>query len=207
VLIADDDAVNLRLLEATLARWGYDVVPTRDGGAALAALTRDDAPQLAVLDWMMPVMDGVRVCAEARQVRGMAPLYIVLLTTKDRTEDVVKGLSAGADDFLTKPFDRAELRARLEVGCRVLDLQNALAARVAELQRAVAHVQQLQGVLPICSYCKKVRRDESYWQRVEEYFEQHTEVDFSHGVCPDCWEDVLGPQMDKMWGERIPYEG
>ena len=138
ILIAEDDSVSRRVLEVTLVKWGYEVIVAGDGEEALAALQSADAPPLAILDWMMPGKDGVEVCGRVRQTPSSTPIYIILLTAKTEVEDVVKGLDAGADDYLTKPFERAELRARIEVGVRVVNLQKKLAKRVEELNLALA---------------------------------------------------------------------
>jgi DNA-binding response OmpR family regulator len=147
---------------------------------------------------MMPGLDGVEVCRRVRAGESPTPPYVILLTAKTRREDIVEGLSAGADDFVRKPFDRAELRARIQVGVRVLALQHKLAERVRDLEAALQRVRQLQGLLPICSYCKRIRDDRNYWQQVEEYVTAHSEAQFSHGICPDCYERVLGPQLRAM---------
>ena len=166
------------------------------------SLQRDDAPKVAILDWMMPDIDGVEVCrASAALGRPEAP-YLILLTAKDRTEDLVTGLDAGANDYLVKPFDRRELQARLRVADRVVSLQHDLAERVRELQEALGQVHQLQGLLPICSYCKKIRDDGNYWQQVEGYLSAHTGVQFSHGVCPDCYAKVLA-QLEEAEATRL----
>jgi DNA-binding response OmpR family regulator len=193
VLIADDELVSRRHLEAALVSFGYDVVVTKDGQEAWQAL-RDEAPRLAVLDWMMPGMDGIEICRKVRETAGIRPAYIILLTVKGE-EHLVEGLRAGADDYITKPFDAAELEARLQVGARVTELQIKLADRVRELEDALSQVKQLRGLLPICSYCKKVRDDKNYWQQVESYIEENSEAKFSHGVCPDCYEKFLKPQL------------
>jgi CheY-like chemotaxis protein len=195
VLIAEDEAVSRRLLEATLRRWGHDVVVTVDGDAAWAALERPDAPPIAVLDWMMPGLEGVEICRRV-QARGSAtPPYLVLLTANSERPNVIAGLEAGADDFMGKPFDPEELRARLVVATRVVELRRKLAERVHELEAAISRVKQLQGLLPICAYCKKIRDDRNYWQQVEEYVSAHTDAQFSHGICPECYERVLTPQI------------
>lgn len=206
ILIAEDDMVSRRLLESTLARWGYEAVVTDTGVKAWEALQEPDASQLALLDWMMPDMDGLQVCRLARATPATSLTYIILLTARGAKEDVVAGLEAGANDYVTKPFDREELRARLGVGIRVAELQANLAQRVAELQTALAEVKQLQGILPICSYCKSIRNDERFWQRVEDYIGEHAAVGFSHGICPQCWEKVVQPQMQELLGHRVPYE-
>lgn len=197
VLIAEDDAVSRRVLAATLDKSGYEVVAVADGAEAWAALQREDAPHLAVLDWMMPGMDGVEVCRRVRALSAAAPPYLILLTARSDKEDVVTGLDAGASDYLTKPFDRSELRARVQVGARVVELQDKLAARARELEVALSQVKQLQGLLPICSYCKNIRDEQNYWHRVESYISGHAEVEFSHGICPACYKDVVQPQIDR----------
>ena len=186
VLIAEDDSVSRRLLQAALIKWGYDVTVTTNGKEAWQMVQSPGAPTLLILDWLMPEMDGVEICREARQNPLLKSSYIILLTSRGSKEDIVKGLEAGADDYVTKPFDHGELRARVQVGSRVVQLQGALADRVQELEEAIASVKTLQGLLPICCYCKKIRDDGNYWHRVESYISGHANVRFSHGICPDC---------------------
>ena len=190
VLIAEDDPVSRRLLQAALIKWGYEVTVTSNGKEAWQALQATDAPSLLILDWLMPEMDGVEICREVRQLPALKSAYIILLTSRGSKEDIVKGLEAGADDYVTKPFDHGELRARVQVGSRVVQLQSALAERVNELEEAIASVKTLQGLLPICCYCKKIRDDGNYWHRVESYISGHANVRFSHGICPDCNEKL-----------------
>ena len=197
VLVAEDDPDSRILLAATLESWGHEVVTTSDGAAAWNVLQRDDAPGLCILDWMMPELDGLSVCRRARARTGARPLYIILLSARGDRQDVVEGLSAGADDFVTKPFDRAELRARVGVGIRIVSLQWELAARVADLEQALARVDLLHGILPICSYCKKVRSESNSWQQVEAYVAANSAIRFSHGVCPECLK-VLEVERDEL---------
>jgi DNA-binding response OmpR family regulator len=201
-LIAEDDMVSCRLLEATLTRWGYEVVVTHDGVSAWEILQRDTAPALAILDWMMPGMDGIEVCRRVRSLPSPTPPYVIILTAKGRHEDIVAGFQAGADDYMSKPFHREELRARVQVGARIVELQHRLAERVRALEEALATVKQLQGLLPICSYCKKIRNDQNYWQQVESYIAEHSEAQFSHGICPECYTNVVRPQLDRMRRQR-----
>ncbi|HUE16799.1 MAG TPA: response regulator transcription factor [Planctomycetaceae bacterium] len=191
ILIAEDDLVSRTMLSRLLTTWGHEVVVTIDGQAAWDILQRDDAPKLAILDWMMPEMDGVEVCRRVHRRERSEPTYLILLTAKDRTEDVVEGLNSGANDYLVKPFDRRELEARVRVAERMVSLQHDLAERVRELQDALAQIHQLQGLLPICSYCKKIRDDGNYWQQVDGYLSTHAGVQFSHGVCPDCYAQCI----------------
>ncbi len=158
----------------------------------------EDAPPLAILDWMMPEIDGADVCRRVREIESDTPPYIILLTAKSGKEDIVNGLEAGANDYVTKPFDYSELRARVQVGEMVIGLQQKLAERVRELEDAVTQVKQLQGILPICSYCKMIRDDQNYWQKVESYISNHSEAQFSHSVCSDCYEGVVKPQLERL---------
>jgi two-component system, cell cycle response regulator len=145
VLIAEDDVVSRRFLEAMLTRWGYEVVVTRNGDEAWELLQRTDAPPLAILDWMMPGMDGVEVCRKVRQ-RGQEPyIYLLLLTTKGRKENIIEGLDAGADDYLTKPFDPHELQVRLRTGKRIMTLQAEL-IEAREALRVQAMHDPLTGI-------------------------------------------------------------
>ncbi len=196
ILAAEDDAVVRRLLESLLPKWGYEPTVCADGTAAWAALTAPDGPSLAVLDWQMPGMDGTVICQRARAEITGRPLYLLILTSRSGKEAIVEGLTAGADDYLTKPFSPDELRARLKTGHRILELEAALHARVRELEEALANVKTLQGLLPICSYCKKVRDDGNYWTQVEAYVGKHTGAQFSHGICPDCYAKHVQPQID-----------
>ena len=190
VLIAEDDRVTGEILARTLQRWGHQTIVVGDGLQAWNHLRETTDPTLAILDWMMPGMDGPDVC---RRVRGQLPLanmYLLLVTARESRGDVVAGLDAGADDYIIKPFDPEELRARVAVGIRVLGLQQKLAERVTELQAALSNVKQLHGMLPICSYCKRIRGDDQYWQQVESYIAARSDAQFSHGICPPCYEKL-----------------
>jgi len=162
VLIAEDEAASRLLLEATLRGWGHEVVVTVDGDAAWAALQRSDAPSVAILDWMMPGPEGVEICRRVHAQGSPTPPYLILLTANSERAKVIAGLEAGAGDFIGKPFDPDELRARRIVATRVVDLRAKLAERVRELEAAMGPVKQLHGLLPICAYCKKIRDDRNH---------------------------------------------
>jgi len=189
ILIAEDDRISRRLLEMTLQRLEFEVVLTENGAQALEVLNASDAPQLAILDWMMPELDGTEVCRQIRMQEREKYTYIIFLTARGQKKDIVTALESGADDYLIKPFDPHELRSRLQVGLRVLKLESALAGKVEELEQAMQHVKTLQGLLPICMYCKKIRDDTDSWHRVESYIEQHTEAMFTHSLCSDCRDE------------------
>ena len=223
VFLAEDDPVSRHMLQIMLAKWGHEVLVGRDGLEAWQALQAKDAPRLAILDWMMPHMDGVEICRRLRAEANCAasapdnssltthhstthqPIYIILLTAKTRKEEIVEGLDSGADDYITKPFDSRELLARLKVGQRILDLQSSLAGRVRELEDALAHVKTLRGLLPICAWCHKIRDDQNYWQSVESYVAAHSDARFSHGICPECFQNVMKSAAEK--NSSASFEG
>jgi phosphoserine phosphatase RsbU/P len=198
ILIAEDDEPTLTFLEHALRKWDYEPVLARDGHAAWELLIAEGAPRIALLDWLMPGMTGVEICERARKHPRIRTDYLVLISSRGELTDVIEGLEAGADDLLPKPFDMNELLARIHAGVRVVGLQNALSARVQELEEALARVKYLQGLLPICSYCKKIRNDKNYWQQVDTYISEHSEARFSHGVCPDCLELLLKQESGKL---------
>lgn len=191
ILIADDDAICRSMLEDLLIEWGHEVVAVADGAAAWEVLRSAQAPPLALLDWMMPGLDGVTVCQKVRALPRQSPPHLILLTSRQDKGSVITGLQSGADDYVAKPFEPDELRARIDVGIRILGLQRSLAERVQELEEALVHVKRLQGILPICSYCHKVRSDQNYWQQVEGYISEHSEARFSHAICPECLPKVM----------------
>ena len=198
VLVAEDQAVSRHILVANLRQWGYEVMAVGDGTKAWEVLQAEEAPQLVILDWLMPGMDGIEICRQIRKRPHTRLIYLILLTARRGQEDKVTGLQSGADDYITKPFNREELRARVQVGIRVLELQGALAQRVRELEDALSRVKTLQGLLPICSYCKKIRDDQNYWQQVEGYISDHSGAQFSHGICPECYAQYVQPELDRL---------
>ena len=138
----------------------------------------------------MPGVNGLELCREIRSLPDLASMYVVLLTAHSAREEMVTGLDCGADDYMVKPVDWELLRARLQIGARIVTLQLNLASRVRELQQALDTVKELSGLLPICSYCKRIRDDQNYWQQLESYVSEHTNAQFSHGICPSCFPKV-----------------
>jgi two-component system cell cycle response regulator len=158
VLIADDNSVSRMLLERLLSKWGYEVIQADDGAKAWEILQTEDPPRLVILDWMMPGMSGPEVCREARKRVAYAYAYILLVTSKEDKQDVIQGLEAGADDYLTKPFFPEELRARIRVGLRILELEDKLVAASDVLQYKATH-DELTGLLNRASIAELLRRE------------------------------------------------
>jgi CheY-like chemotaxis protein len=206
-LIVEDDPISQVVLEGVMIDWGYDVAIARNGIEALEILESQEAPLLAIIDWMMPGIGGLEVCRRVRDT--LTPRhYIILLTARGEKAHIVRGLESGANDYVTKPFDEEELRARVGVGALMIRLQTELACRVRELEEALSQVKTLYDMLPICSYCKNIRDDKNYWHQVESYISKHSEAVFSHRVCPSCFEKILAPQLEKLEsGIRTPMNG
>jgi DNA-binding response OmpR family regulator len=191
VLIADDDPVLRHALKSHFQAWKYRPVIAVNGDEAFERLQQPDPPLLAVVDWNMPGIDGIDLCQRIRATPALESMYVILLTGNQDQKDVVAGLESGADDYITKPFSWDELRARVRIGNRIVGLQQALATRVAELQKALGNVKRLSGLLPICAYCKRIRNNQDYWMQVERYLAEHSDAEFSHGICPDCLQTQL----------------
>lgn len=165
-------------------RLGHDVLEARDGAEALRLLAREPV-RLIVSDWMMPEMDGLSLCRAVRNRVNTDYAYFILLTSKEADVDNQReAIEAGVDDFLTKPLDLQDIWMRLRVAERIL--------------RYATEVRQLEAFLPICGYCKKIRDDQNYWQQIESYINERTGTDFSHSVCPDCYQRVVLPELEKL---------
>lgn len=188
ILIAEDDLTSRNMLIVVLEKTGYEVLAVDNGRDALDILKGPGAPRLAILDWMMPEMDGIQVIKDIRYLPDERRPYIIMLTTKNEQNDIVEGLAAGADDYILKPFSLGELNARVHVGRRIIELQDRLALQVEKLNQSLKENKILQGILPICMYCKKIRNDEGFWDQVEAYVSRHSPAEFSHSICPSCME-------------------
>jgi len=185
ILIAEDDLVSRRVLQKNIEMWGHEVLVAKDGLEAWKMFIENKL-QMVISDWMMPQMDGLTLCRKIRAANKSDYVYIILLTAKGRKEDIIEGMNAGADDYVTKPFDREELYVRIKAGERIVSLEQQLAKQIQELQEALAHVKRLQGLVPICASCKKIRDDKGYWSEVESYIQEHSDAVFSHSLCPEC---------------------
>ena len=184
ILAVEDDPVALAVLRQALRRLGHDCIEAGDGQTAWERL-QNEPVRVVVSDWLMPRVDGLELCRLIRGRAGAEYTYFILLTGNDATADNQRSAAdAGVDDFLTKPLNFEELWMRLRVAERIL--------------RFATQVQQLEEMLPICSYCKKIRDDKNYWQQIEGYINQRTGSEFSHSVCPDCYNRVVLPELEKL---------
>jgi sigma-B regulation protein RsbU (phosphoserine phosphatase) len=183
ILVAEDDNVSRRILHRNLTRLGHTVSEASNGAEAWSIL-QSDPIRIVVSDWMMPEMNGLELCRRLRERTDAHYTYFILLTARGGDENHREAMAAGVDDFLTKPLDREELEIRLRVADRILGF--------------ATQVRQLKELLPICMYCKKIRDDQNYWKIIEEYIHQHTGSDFSHGICPDCYEKIAVPQIEAV---------
>ena len=187
ILVADDDMFSRTLLGATLKRLGHDVVAVTDGQEAIAAYRQTYFPMI-ISDWMMPRVDGLELCRLVRAEKRQNYTYIMLLTVMEGAQSHLEGLRAGADDFITKPFNEDVLVARLLVGERIVQVQDTNHG--------------LSQLIPICSYCKKARNDSDYWQRLDEFLMQQPDVHLSHGICPECYQTTILPQIEQLKRRR-----
>jgi phosphoserine phosphatase RsbU/P len=183
VLIAEDDEASRSILSAQLHKLGYEVVETDNGARAWEAYERE-LPSVVVTDWMMPEVDGLELCRRIRGFKRNEYTYIIILTAIEKSGAYLEGMGSGADDFISKPADVAELTARLGVAKRILALQ---------MQK-----RQLEELLPICPKCKKIHAREDLWEPVESYISDHSEAQFSHGICPECYAKVIQPQLAEI---------
>jgi sigma-B regulation protein RsbU (phosphoserine phosphatase) len=190
ILIADDDRALRHGLFVRLSHWGYEPMLSADGTEAGTIIRGPHPPPLALLDWNMPGASGLDLCREIRNLPHVSSMYVVLLTAHTARDEMVAGLDCGADEYMVKPVDWELLRARLQIGTRIVTLQQSLAQRVRELQEALETVKTLSGLLPICSYCRRIRSDDDYWEQLEHFVSAHTGAKFSHGICPSCFDRV-----------------
>lgn len=186
VTIVDDDPTTLKVVERALTRWGYEPQCHTDSVAAWKQAERDPAPGLWVVDWSMPVLDGIALTRRLRAHVRLKTSYVLMLTSRDTRADLRDSFEAGVDDYLVKPCDPDELRLRVGAGARLLRVQRDLEQRIDELARATAEIQELRGMLPICMHCHKIRDPSDRWDDLVKYVSDHTNLAFSHCLCPDC---------------------
>ncbi|MFT3782955.1 MAG: response regulator [Nibricoccus sp.] len=185
ILTVDDDLIARKILVQALNRLGYTSVVEASNGDEALRVIQNDPVRLIVSDWLMPGIDGLDLCRQIRRHTGTEYTYFILLTSREADiSNQREAIEAGVDDFLTKPLDLQELWMRLRVSERIL--------------RFTTQVRQLEAFLPICSYCKKVRDDQNYWQQIEAYINERTGSEFSHSICPDCYQRVIVPELERL---------
>jgi DNA-binding response OmpR family regulator len=184
VLCVDDDPATQVVLSGIIEDAGWQPELALNATVARQTLEANPDIQVVLLDWMLPDGSGVDLCRELKAVAG-ASLYVILVTVRGAPEDVETGLDAGADDYLVKPVSPVEVRARVRSGFRAADAQRQLAERLAQLEQALKRVSNLESLLPLCMYCRRINSSEM-WQSLEDYLWEHVDVKVSHGCCPDC---------------------
>ncbi|MDR3629496.1 MAG: response regulator transcription factor [Desulfocapsaceae bacterium] len=193
ILIAEDEYITRLMIQVSLEKWGYRVDCVSNGREAWEALQKPDAPQIAILDWEMPDMDGVEVCRRVKELERETPIYIVLLTGRDSRNDILHGFDMGADDYMTKPFDDNELRARVRVAERLVHIQISLAESVEELRYVLDQMESLQGTLPVCTGCQKIKGGDDAWISLDEALHDESEHRLLPMQCPECMGKARRP--------------
>jgi len=189
ILIVDDVPQDIQVIANIMQNEGYRMAFAQDGRTALKKVG-EIIFDLILLDVVMPEMDGFDVCRILKESRNTMEIPVIFLTAKTEAEDIVHGFEAGAVDYVAKPFNSSELLARVRTHVELKKKRDREKELVSRLETALAEIKQLSGLLPICSGCKKIRDDEGYWQQLEHYFSNHSNVRFTHGVCPDCVKKI-----------------
>ncbi len=195
ILVVDDESTNRHLLDYILNEEGYRVEKAEDGDIGLEK-AQALLPDLILLDIRMPNMDGLEVCRQLQKSEETSDIPVIFITSVAENETIVEGLNLGAVDYIKKPFKPKELLARMEVHLelkRALETQNKL---IKKLKKQIDENEKLRNLVPICFHCKKVRDDKGFWENVDSFISQHSNIDFSHGVCPDCMEKYYSELSD-----------
>jgi phosphoserine phosphatase RsbU/P len=188
VLVADDDTASRAVLRSALRKLGHECVEAASGSEAWTTYRRE-APSLILADWMMPGLDGLELCRRIRAESRARYPYVILVTVLGGKGSYLRGMAAGADDFVSKPFDAEEMAARLRVGERIIGLQR--------------EIRQLHGLLPICSYCRRIRDAANAWSDLETYVARQTATNFSHSICPSCFDTKVEPELSRLSGDEV----
>ncbi len=199
IVIVDDTPENLTVLRKMLTEQGYRVRPAVNGEIALQTILVD-LPDLILLDIVMPGMDGYEVCRRLKAEKKTCDIPIIFISALNEIEDKIRAFTQGGVDYISKPFHTEEVLARVKTHLSLYSMVSFLETKNLQLQKALDEVKQLQGMLPICSGCKKIRDDTGYWNLLESYIEDHSEASFSHGMCPDCEEELYG---DEEWYKNV----
>ena len=195
ILIIDDEKINIEILTQFLQNE-YKIITARTGEQALKAIRGKNPPDLILLDIIIPDMDGYEICSAVKADENFRHIPIIFVTAVSEVMDAAKAFEFGAVDYITKPFNPVTVKARVDTH---IQLSNA----IRELEAALTKVKQLSGLLPICGQCKKIRDDKGYWNEVEFYLEENSKAKFTHGMCPDCLDELYG---DRDWYKKMKKE-
>jgi phosphoserine phosphatase RsbU/P len=196
ILVVDDDAMARLTFESVIRSAGWSPIAIEDPGQAYEILTGPNSPPIALIDWQMPTMSGLDLCRRVRQAEPTARPYLIFVTANSASTDVVSGLDAGADGYMTKPVVAIELQARVRAALRTIALQQDLRNRLDEAEAASAKTKPLRDLLPMCCYCRRIRDEAEHWSTLEQYLTQRIDVKFTHGFCPSCFEEHVLPDLE-----------
>lgn len=193
ILVVDDNTANIDVMLNFLEMEGYDISIATSGKMAIHVANHDH-PDLILLDVMMPEMDGFETCKKLKEEPRTANIPIIFVTAKKETTDIVQGFQSGGVDYISKPYRQEEVLSRVKTHLQLRHLMETQRQLINELNKALEEVKTLKGILPICSYCKKIRDGEGRWHQMEKYIASRSETEFSHGICEDCYAEI-----DKDW--------
>ena len=204
VLIIDDSPIDIMLLESWVGESpGNEPYCFTSAGEAIS-WCRDNLPDFIVVDYHMPVMNGIEFLSQVRAISGFTDIPVVMVTAEHDKSVRYDALNHGANDFLNKPLDKMEFIVRMN---NMLNLRRAhirLEDKVEALEKALSDIKRLQGLLPICASCKKIRDDQGYWKQIEAYLSEHSDLSFSHGICPDCLKKLYPEIYERMQQKKKP---
>ena len=186
VLVAEDEYTTRLMIQVCLEKWGYRVDSVADGKEAWKLLNKENSPEVAILDWEMPELDGLELCRRIKALDRESPIHVIMLTARDTKRDILQGFDAGADDYITKPFNDDELRARIRVAERIVRIQSSLHESLQELRRALDLVESLQTTVMVCGNCQRVEGDDGQWRPLQQIVEEDMDFRFSKNICPQC---------------------
>ena len=197
ILVLDDDAVTRLTLESVIRDAGWAPLAIDDPERAYEILTSPDAPPIGLIDWQMPTLSGIDLCRRVRAADPTARPYLIFVTVNSTSNDIVTGLDAGADGYITKPIVATELQARVRAGIRTIALQQQLRTRLQEAEAESARMKPLRGLLPMCSYCRRIRDEAGNWSHLERFLSEQLDVRYTHGFCPTCLEHHVLPDLER----------
>ncbi len=197
VLVVDDEPTNIKIIKETIHTF-CTVSAAISGTTALEIAASDTPPDLILLDIIMPGMDGQEVCRRLKKNETTQNIPVIFLTARTSSKDEATGFELGAVDYITKPFNPMVVTARVNLHLQLKQYSDQLKEKNSELQQALDEINQLSGIVPICAKCKKIRDDAGYWQQVEHFIAVHSDAQFSHGYCPDCYEDQMRELKEYM---------